>query len=136
MGLLHISFALAAPLMPLHMVAGTGCVPDTVAAPALALLCVAHPWTCSLALLWPLQEDQERTEMAQRLAHMQPTIAWMSPVTNDATSPAEVAKMAAPPAGGEESTEAAAAAARRQQVRRVGNSSRDTAQNSGGAHAV
>lgn len=62
------------------------------------------------------EEDEERSEMVQRLARMQPTIAWMSPVTNDATAPAEVASMAAPPAAGEESTEAAAAAARRQQV--------------------
>ncbi|KAL4423706.1 hypothetical protein ABPG75_001007 [Micractinium tetrahymenae] len=62
------------------------------------------------------EEDQERSEMAQRLERMQPTTAWMSPAINDATSPAEVANMAAPPAAGEESTEAAAAAARRQQV--------------------
>lgn len=62
------------------------------------------------------EEDQERSELMQRLERMQPTVAWMNPLVNDATSPAEVASMAAPPATGEESTEAAAAAARRQQV--------------------
>lgn len=83
--------------------------------------CPRLPLTRPNALPCALQEDEERSEMVQRLARMQPTIAWMSPVTNDATAPAEVASMAAPPAAGEESTEAAAAAARRQQVRQAGN---------------
>lgn len=74
--------------------------------------------------LCTLQEDQERSELMQRLERMQPTVAWMNPLVNDATSPAEVASMAAPPATGEESTEAAAAAARRQQARRAASDSR------------
>lgn len=72
-----------------------------------------------LALCCDLQEDQERTELEQRLERMVATTAWLNPQPNEDLSDAKLAAMPAPPAYGEDSTEAPAAAARMQQVRRA-----------------